>query len=283
MRTSRASTRSPCGRICQPAQAQKQHARNLSLAAQGFLSAAGLEESADKLEQQRHALDNERRSLATEEQVRQHALRQMETAIDGLQSGLQLVRATVDALAVRAPADGVLTGFQLLVGETVQPGQRIGRIDDPQRYKLVAQVDEFYLSRVTAGRPGHVLQDGRAYDVQVSAVYPQVKDGRFSADLVFTRGQPPVLSPGQGLDAQLTLGEPAKALLLPNGAFVGDTGGAWAFVVAPDGEHAVRRAVRLGRRSNTQIEVLSGLAPGEAVILSSYASFGQAERLQLTK
>jgi HlyD family secretion protein len=265
------------------AQAQKQNARNENLAARGFLSAASLEESTDKLRQQRRALDDERRAIATEEAVRQQALRQMETAIDGFQSGLQLVRASVDALAVRAPADGVLTDFRLLVGETVQPGQRIGRIDDPQRFKLVAQVDEFYLSRLTAGRPGQVVQEGVSYAVRVSAVYPQVKDGRFAADLEFTHGQPPVLSPGQGLDARLTLGEPAKALLLPNGAFVGDTGGAWAFVVAPDGEHAIRRAVRLGRRSNTQIEVLAGLSAGEDVIVSGYTAFGKAERLQLTR
>jgi HlyD family secretion protein len=183
---------------------------------------------------------------------------------------------------VRAPADGVLTGFRLLVGETVRPDQHIGRVDDPRQFKLTAQIDEFYLSRVATGRPGRVLQDGRAYALRVAAVYPQIKDGRFSAELAFTDGQPPVLSPGQGLDAQLTLGEPARALLLPNGAFASDTGGAWAFVVASDRQHASRRAIRLGRRSNTQVEVLSGLAAGETVIVSSYASFGKAEQLRLT-
>jgi HlyD family secretion protein len=264
------------------AQADKQQARNASLAARGFLSAASLEESADKVAQQRRMLADERRAGATEDGVRRQALRQMESAIDGLQSGLRLVRASVDALDVRAPADGVLTGFQLLVGETVQPAQRIGRIDDPRRFKLAAQVDEFYLNRVSVGRPGRIVQDGRAWDVKVGAVYPQVKEGRFNAELVFTHGQP-VLNPGQGVDAQLTLGEPARALLLPAGSFVADTGGAWVFVMAPGGEYASRRAERFGRRSNTQVEVLAGLGAGEHVIVSSYTSFGKAERLQLTR
>jgi len=263
-------------------QARKQHARNVRLAGQHFISAVALEESADKLAQQQRALDEEKRAVDTEEQVRGRALQQMDSALHGLQSGLQLVSATVDALAVRAPADGVLTDFRMLVGQTVRPDQHIGRIDDPRHFKLSAQIDEFYLSRVTVGRTGRVLQDDKTYELRVSIVYPQIKEGRFTAEMVFTSGQPGVISPGQGMDAQLTLGEPAKALLLPNGAFVNDTGGSWAFVVAADGEHVDKRALRLGRRNNNQVEVLSGLAPGEKVIVSGYTPFGKAERLQLT-
>ena len=165
----------------------------------------------------------------------------------------------------------------------MRPDQHIGRIDDPKRFKLSARIDEFYLSRVAVGRQGSVVQGDKAYALKVATVYPQIKDGRFTAEMVFTQGQPEVISPGQSMDAQLTLGEPAKALLLPSGAFVNDSGGAWVFVVAPDGERVEKRAVRIGRRNNSQLEVLSGLAAGEQVIISSYAPFGKAERLQLTR
>jgi HlyD family secretion protein len=242
-----------------------------------------LEESSDKLAQQQRTLDEERKSSGAEEQVRQRVGQQMEGVINGLQSGLKLVNATVDALAVRAPVAGVLTDFRLQVGETVRIDQRVGRVDDPQRFKLSAPIDEFYLSRVAVGRTGQVVQDGQAYPVRVSTVYPQIKDGRFTAEMVFTRGQPGVISPGQGIDAQLTLGEPARTLLLPNGAFANDGGGAWVFVVTPDGAHASKRTVRLGRRNNTQVEVLSGLAAGDDVIVSGYTGFGKAEQLELTK
>jgi HlyD family secretion protein len=215
--------------------------------------------------------------------VRRDALAQMETAINGLQSGLQLVTATVDALAVRAPVDGMLADFHLMVGQTVKTDQRIGRIDDPNRFKLSAEVDEFYLNRVGVGRAGVASVDGGSWPVTVSTVYPQIKEGRFTLEMVFAKEQPGQLSPGQGIDAQVTMGEPARALLLPNGAFASDTGGAWVFVLGTDGETVTRRAVRLGRRSNSQLEVLAGLAQGERVIVSSYAAFGKAERLQLTR
>ncbi|PWF42900.1 efflux RND transporter periplasmic adaptor subunit [Massilia glaciei] len=265
------------------AKGQKQHARNVALAAQGFISQVALEESGDRLAQQRHALAQEQRSSDTEAGVRGDALAQMEKAIKGLQSGLLLVGATVDALAVRAPVAGMLTGFRLQVGQTVKTDQHIGRVDDPRRLKLAAQVDEFYLNRVAVGRQDSARQDDGVYPVAVSTIYPQIKDGRFTVEMAFSGAQPAALSPGQSLDAQLTLGEPARATLLPNGAFLGDSGGAWVFVLAADGALAQRRAVRLGRRSNKQVEVLSGLAPGEKVIVSAYAAFGKSERLQLSR
>jgi HlyD family secretion protein len=264
-------------------QAEKQHARNTRLAAQGFISAVALEESADKLAQQRRALRVERDSVATEERVRQQGLQQMESAIRGLRSGLQLVDATVEALAVRAPADGMLADFRLQVGQTVRPDQHIGRIDDPRRFKLRVQVDEFYLSRVKTGLQGSVTQGEARYPVTVNAVFPQIREGRFTAELVFAGEQPPVISPGQSLDARLTLGEPAQALLLPTGAFINDSGGAWAFVLDGGGARAAKRSLRLGRRNNSQVEVLSGLKPGEQVIVSSYQPFGKAEQLQITR
>jgi HlyD family secretion protein len=264
-------------------QAEKQHARNVKLAAQGFISSVALEESVDKLAQQKRAWQQERDSTDTENRVRGDALAQMSNAIKGLQSGLMLVNATVDALAVRAPVDGMLTGFRLQVGETVKTDQHIGRIDDPNRFKLAAQVDEFYLNRVAVGRHASVRIGERAFAADVSTIYPQIKEGRFTIELVFSKEQPPVLSPGQSLDVQVTLGEPGKATLLPNGAYLNETGGAWVFVVGRDGETVTRRAIRGGRRSNTQVEVLAGLAPGEQVIVSSYAAFEKTERLQLTK
>lgn len=265
------------------AQAAKQHARNTRLAAQGFLSPAALEESADRLQLQRRALAREQRASGTEAAVRRGADRQLEAAIGGLNSGLRLVAATVDALAVRAPVDGRLTDFRLRVGESIASGKHVGRVDDPSRFKLSASVDEYYLNRMAAGLRAVTVQDGRSYAADVRTIYPQIKDGRFTVELAFSGAQPPVLHPGQSVDVQITLGEPATALLLPSGAFLGDSGGAWVYVLDAAGRQAERRGVRTGRRNNSQVEVVDGLAAGERVILSSYAAFGNSPRLHITQ
>ena len=263
-------------------QAQKGCTRQQRLAAQGFISPAALEETCDRRDKARRALTLEQASTAAGDKVRGNALGQLEEAIEGLRAGLRLVQATVAALAVHAPVAGRLTDFRLQVGESIVTGKNVGRIDDPSRFKLLAPIDEFYLSRVTVGRQGSVTQDGRRYPVRVGTVYPQIKDGRFTAELLFTAGQPEVLSPGQSVDAQIMLGEPAPALLLPQGAFVNDSGGAWAFVLT-DATHAERRPIRIGRRNNAQIEVLAGLQAGERVIVSGYSAFGKSTRLQISQ
>ena len=265
------------------AQAAKKHQRNEALAAKGFLSPAQMEESADQLVQQRHVLAEAQRAGATDMAIKQDVVQQMQRAIDGLESGLRLVNATVDALSVRAPVAGRLLDFNLQVGQTVRPDQHIGRIDDPRRFKLSAQVDEFYLARVAPGRRGSVSVGGRDYAVEVSRVFPQIKEGRFAVELVFSAGQPDSLRPGQSADTRITLGNASKTLVLPNGAFINDSGGAWAFIVAADGASATRRPIRLGRRSNSQVEVLGGVAAGERVVVSSTARFGQSERLDFVK
>ncbi|MBB5610253.1 MULTISPECIES: efflux RND transporter periplasmic adaptor subunit [unclassified Janthinobacterium] len=262
-------------------QGGKQHARNLRLSQQGFISGVALEESADRLHQQQRALAQEQQAAQLESQVRRDAAAQLEASIQGLSSGLLLVGATVDALAVRAPSDGRLTDFRLQVGESISTGKNVGRIDDPARYKLSAKVDEFYLNRMAAGRQASMLQDGRSYALAVQTIYPQIKEGRFTVELVFSKGQPPVLNPGQSLDAQITLGEPAPALLLPNGAFINDSGGAWVFVLDESGTQAQRRDVRIGRRNNSQLEVLDGLRAGERVILSGYTTYGNSPQLHI--
>ncbi len=262
-------------------QAEKKHARNVQMAKDGFISPAALDESADLLLQQQRALKDEVENGEKDAVVRENAQAQMETAINGLQSGLKLVQATVDALSVHAPASGRLTGFSLQVGQAVKADDHIGRIDDPSEFKLAAMVDEFYLSRIQAGQRATVRHDEQNYDVEVSTVYPQIRNGQFAIEMVFRNGHPKTINPGLSMDAQITLGEPSNALLLPNGTFINDSAGAWVYVVDADGRSVEKRAVKIGRRNNSQLEILSGLNAGDKVIVSSYAAFGSSPRLQL--
>ena len=263
--------------------AEKQHQRNQALAQQGFVSGSALEDSADRLAQQRRALDTERASNVAATAIQRDALQQMQQAIARLEAGLQLVHANLAALAVRAPVAGRLTDFHLQLGETVKPDQHLGRIDDLARYKLSAQVDEYYLNRIAAGQPGTTVIEGRSHQLTVSRIYPQIKDGRFTLELAFEGAQPATLHPGQSADVSITLGGARPGLLLPNDAFVNESGGQWVYVLDQQGTLARRRAVRIGRRSQSQVEVLAGLAADERVLVSSYAAYGASPLLQFSQ
>lgn len=262
--------------------AEKVCARQEQLAEKGFVSQATLKDSVDRLQDLRVQLRDEQAREAQATSTRSNAMKQLQIAITGMRSGLELVTESIDALSVRAPIGGRLTDFKLQEGESVRVDQRIGRIDQPAAFKLTSQIDEFYLRRVSVGQHGRATLGGKTYPVMVQAIFPQVKDGRFSADFVFLDDKPTDLNPGTTIDLTIALGEASPALILPSGPYLNDTAGAWVFAVAAGGSRAERRAVRIGRRSNTQVEILSGLKPGERVIVSTYATFGNSKRLRLT-
>jgi HlyD family secretion protein len=106
----------------------------------------------------------------------------------------------------------------------------------------------------------------------VSKVLPAVANGRFHIELGFA-GQPPQgLNRGQTMDIRATLGATSKALVAPVGGWLDSGGGTSAFVVDPDGRHARRRAVKVGRRNPAQVEILAGLSPGDRIVTSNTAS-----------
>ncbi len=255
--------------------------RQQGLAAQGFVSNAVLEDARLKLDQQQRLLAQAREDGNTELRTREQAVAEMERAVKGLSEGLAVVRKAALGLSAKAPRDGQLSGFTLQVGSSVKPGDRLGRIDDIARFKLAGNVDEFYLARVQTGLQASLEAAGKTWPLTVSQRLPQVLEGRFGVELEFTRDMPPALQAGQSLDARIRLGKPAQARLLTDGAFYADSGGAWVYVLQPDGRTATRRAVRLGRRAAGQIEVLDGLAAGERVIVSKVRQFGDAQILNL--
>ena len=262
-------------------QAQKLYTRYEALNREGVIATRTVEESRDQIARLTRALADEKSRSAVEMRIKRDGLRQMEQAVDRLDAGLRVVNDSIEGLAVRAPLAGRLTDFHLQLGEIIKPEQRIGRIDDPEHFKLVADVDEYFLGRVRVGQPGVAHAQGRDYPIEIARVFPQIKEGRFTLELLFSAEVPPGMSPGQSADTRLTLGEASPALLIPNDAWLTDSGGSWIFVVS--GDLAKRRAIRIGRRNATQVEITGGLQAGDRVLISSYSRLDQAETLQLTR
>jgi HlyD family secretion protein len=259
--------------------AERQLERDSKLAANGWVSGKALQDSRDEARYLADRRTVTAETLATEERLQASQLAQLQAAAAGLTANLRLARASLDALTIRAPVAGQLSGFAPQVGQSLSRGERLGQIDSAGRNKLVADIDEFYLGRIETGQRASVEWNGRRWPLVVAKIYPQVKNGTFTADLAFVGGEPPALQRGQSLQPRLTLGDPVPALLVANGAAFADGNTSVAFVVDRDGRSAERRAVKLGRRNPDQIEVLAGLVPGERVITSSYTGFADKTRL----
>lgn len=211
--------------------------------------------------------------------LKQSQLHQINESINRLQLNLQLIRENIDNLTVKAPIDGQLTSLNAEIGESKSPGSRLGQIDAMDGYKVRADIDEFYIARVTKGLHATAEIDGSEYKLVVKKVYPEVKDGKFEVDMEFAGKSPGGIRRGQTLQIRLQLSDRTKALLLPRGGFYQKTGGQWIFVLNSSGSEAVKRNISLGRQNPDYFEVLSGLKPGDKVITSSYDNFGDVDKL----
>jgi HlyD family secretion protein len=249
-----------------------------------FISKTEYEDSRDELEYWSNRRVVTRESQAQDEKIRLAQIEQLESSVDQLEKNLKLARANLENLLIRAPRNGQLTSLNAEIGESKARGERLGQIDDVDRFKATALVNEFYLNRVRVGQGALLEIDGRDYRLEVSKVYPEVQASQFEVDLRFLGETPPDIRRGQTLQLRLILGDSAEqATLLANGPFFNDTGGAWVFVVDPDGGVATRRQVTLGRRNPNNIEVEAGLLPGDEVIISSYANFIEVDRLLIDR
>jgi HlyD family secretion protein len=186
----------------------------------------------------------------------------------------------VEALTIRAPMDGQLTALDAEVGQSKAPGAVLGQVNSADRFKLQAQVDEFYLGRVVVGQDTLFSVDDKDYRAHVAKVYPQVSNGTFKVDLYFNGTAPTGIHVGQAIDLKVELGGASRAVMVPNGPFYQDTGGNWVFVLDPAGHYATRRNVRLGRRNPDHVEVVDGLKPGEKIIVSGYEAFLKMDRVE---
>jgi HlyD family secretion protein len=245
-----------------------------------FISKTDYENSRDELQYWSNRRVVTEESQAQDEKIRLTQIEQLDSSVEQLEKNLSLARGNLDNLLIRAPRSGQLTSMDAEIGESKARGERLGQIDDVDRFKATALVNEFYLNRVRIGQQAQLEIDGRDYRLEISKIYPEVQASQFEIDLRFVGDAPTDIRRGQTLQLRLVLGDTReRAVLLANGPFFNDTGGAWVFVLGPDGKTATRRPVQLGRRNPNMIEVDGGLVPGDEVIISSYANFIEVERL----
>ena len=213
--------------------------------------------------------------------VQMDQMDQMEDNLQNMRQNVAMIRERKNKLEVRATISGELGLLDAELGQNISAGQMVGQINDLSDFKVEAQVDEHYIDRVINGLPATFQRQNTSFGLKVRKVYPEVREGRFRTDFVFTGERPDNIRSGQTYYIDLQLGEPTESVLIPKGTFFQVTGGNWIFVVDKDGKKAYRRTIRIGRQNPQYYEVLEGLERGERVIVSGYEGFKDNEVLVL--
>lgn len=206
-------------------------------------------------------------------------IKQMQESLDNMRLNMQIIRRRKENLEIKAPIDGELGFLDVVLGQSISSGTKIGQINSLDSYKIEAQIDEHYIDRVNAGLSATFQRQNESYSAIIRKVYPEVRDGKFKADFKFDGETPDNIRSGQTYYLNLQLGQAEDAVLVPRGTFYQKTGGKWIFVVNKEGTKAVKREIRIGRQNPQYYEVLEGLEPGERVITSGYDTYGDSDVL----
>lgn len=190
-------------------------------------------------------------------------------------------RERMENMVVRATTDGQFSFGGATLGQRIMAGEAIGEIKVMTSYKMSIQLNEYYIDRVSSGLPARITYQDQKYELKVSRVVPEVKNHSFEVELVFTGDMPSNVRLGKSYRVQVELGQQEKATVIPRGDFYATTGGKWIFKLTSDGKRAVKVPVTIGRQNPKQYEVLDGLEPGDEVILTGYANYGEAEELKI--
>jgi len=235
-----------------------------------------------------YELAERKRELNIERQIQDSLYRtvqieQMEDNLANMKRNMELIRQRIGNLQVKSPIDGEVGLLDVVLGQSVTSGQKIGQVNDLSDYKVEAEIDESYIDRVRAGLDATFERQDTAFTMRLRKVYPEVRNGQFRADFTFVGAHPRNIRSGQTYYLHLELGQPIDAVIIPRGSFYQSTGGAWIYVVAPEGDRAYKRQIRIGRQNPQYYEVLEGLEPGERVIVSGYENYGANDVLILNK
>lgn len=255
--------------------------QNQSLFNEGLIAREDYVQSKEDFEYEQKLLEINRIKAKNDSLMRATSMITLERDLVQMREMLKLVHERIDNLNVKATVDGQLGMLDAEVGQSIAQGQRIGQINVLTNFKINAKIDEHYIDQVRRNLHATLDRNENTYSLLLKKVYPEVRNGQFQVDLVFDGKMPDNIRTGQTYHIRLELGESARAIIIPRGAFFQSTGGQWIFVLNSTGTEAVKRKIKVGKQNPQYYEVLEGLQAGEKVITSSYDLFGDNERIVL--
>lgn len=261
--------------------AERQYSLDKKLYEKNVVAKNDYEKSAQTFNYQKERSNVIRKSVDEEKKSRDMQLSSINTSLSNMQKSLQLLRKNKENFTVKAPVSGQLSSFNPILGESYNQGQSVGKINVLDGYKLVANVDEYYISKLREGINGRVTVDAKNYDISLHKIFPEVVNGQFRVELKFRSDTiPATIKRGMSLNTKVFLSGKSEALLLSKGLFYQSSNGKWVFVLNSDNK-AVKRKVRIGRENPFYYEVLEGLEVGDKVITSSYDEFKDVELVNI--
>jgi HlyD family secretion protein len=222
-----------------------------------------------------------RAQIAVDAAEQQAKIAQARSQFDQAQAQLQAKEAELAALVVRARSAGVVQSVAVDPGARVEAGAELARVADQRDLKAVLDVPEGQVHSVNIGVPVRIDSGNGLATGRVARIAPAAQNGSVAVDVIFAQALPPGARPDLNVDGTIDLETLRHVLSIARPAGASDDTTVGLYRIDRGSNVARLVNVRLGRGSTDRVQVLSGLEPGDAVIVSDTSAYGGAPALRL--
>ena len=201
-------------------------------------------------------------------------------AVDRQQLVADELKRRVNDLSIRSPVNGIVGNVAVNQKALVNRNAPLITVVDLSAFEVEIRIPEAYADDLGIGLAGDVQYNGVEYRGKLVSLSPEVVNNEVVGRIRFAGETPPGLRQNQRVTVRVMMDELIGVLKLQRGSFTDSGGGRSAFVLTEAGL-AERREIRLGARSVAEVEILSGLAAGDQVIISSIAEFEDYDTIQV--
>lgn len=251
------------------------------LVKQGVISPVEARQQIERAAQLKRRLVLEGRRLGVVSGSGKEVVAAQQAQIERLKAVVAFRTKQVDSMKVRSVEKGVLSELPLELGSWVTPGALLAKVVQPEKLKAVLRIPETQARDLALGLAASVDTRNGVVQGKVSRISPSANQGSVEVDVSLPRELP------RGARPDLTVEGTVEIEKLANVLYVGRPAGAQPeaqielFRLGKDGAEARRTKVKLGRSSVSTVEVIEGLAEGDAVILSDMSAWDQTDRVRL--
>ena len=262
-------------------EATRKAAGDSALAAANLISREEYSKSRDLLEELTERLQVEQQRLTIYTQNIPDQLSVQEAQVGRLRAVADFQRGLVDAMVVRAGADGVLQELPLEVGQWAISGATLAKVVQPERLKAVLRIPETQARDLSIGQSAAIDTRNGIVKGHVVRIDPAAQNGTVTVDVTLDGDLPRGARPDLSVDGTIEIERLNNVLNVGRPAYGQANSTVGLFRVLPGGSEAERVQVQLGRSSVNRIEVLRGLAPGDIVILSDMSRWDAVDRVSI--
>jgi multidrug resistance efflux pump len=261
--------------------AKRQATMLASLAKQQLASANDMAQANERATEQsaRLAAEQGRLRVMDASMSRQVALQR--TEVQRARSIAEFQQARVRSMHVVAPEDGVLQTLPLELGQWVVSGQVLATVAQPGRLKALLRVPETQARDVVVGQPVEIDTRNGIAKGHVTRTDPSVQNATVAVEVGLDGALPRGARPDLSVDGTIEIERLPDVLHVARPAYGQGESTVGLFKLDPDGKHATRVSVKLGRTSVNAIQILQGLAVGDRVIISDMSQWDDVERVKL--